>query len=183
MIARAETATSVHGDRWPSLGRRAKTNKRVPPVALERSPPLPPPPPAASSARGSGASSESARTNETIRKRFSYCSLAASGAAVSKMLLLLRRRTIAARPAGGAIFFSPYRKCSGILARGTISFRDLERCPDRACILQSVLGVTDALAVKINIYYLERFLRAIESILVSGCNRENIRCIRESARK
>ncbi|EGI66924.1 hypothetical protein G5I_04732 [Acromyrmex echinatior] len=33
---RAETAVSNYGDRCPSLGRRAKTNKRVPPVILDR---------------------------------------------------------------------------------------------------------------------------------------------------
>lgn len=36
MIARAEIAASNYGDRCPSLGRRAKTNKRVPPVVLDR---------------------------------------------------------------------------------------------------------------------------------------------------
>lgn len=35
MIARAETAVSNYGDRCPSLGRRAKTNKRVPSVVLD----------------------------------------------------------------------------------------------------------------------------------------------------
>jgi len=105
MIARVETAVSNYGDRCPSLGRRAKTNKRVPPVILDRLLVF-----LFGCLLHENLRSQASRAsslvdpNEAIRKRSSYWPSVAGG--TDRLENALLRRTIDVRPKKPSLFFS-----------------------------------------------------------------------------
>ncbi|KYN01240.1 hypothetical protein ALC62_07859, partial [Cyphomyrmex costatus] len=100
----AETAVSNYGDRCPSLGRRAKTNKRVPPVVLERLLVFLFGCLLHENSRSQAVRASSlADPNEAIRKRSSYWPSVAGG--TDRLENALLRRAIDVRPKEPSIFF------------------------------------------------------------------------------